>query len=60
MLEFSILVLTVLSALIGLMVWERRGDSESAREIKALCKKQRREAMKAARKYPHTAAGCRY
>ena len=60
MLEFGIMVGTVLCALGGLAVWEQRGDSESAREIKALCKRQRKEAMKAARKYPHTTAGCRY
>jgi len=60
MLELGILVLVVSAIIAGLCIAEQCGDSESGREIKALCKRQRKEALKAARKYPHTMAGCRY
>ena len=60
MVEFGILVGTCSAIIVGLMVWENRGDSESAREIKALCRQQRKEAMKAAKKYPYTMAGTRH
>ena len=57
MTELMILVLVVSAIIAGLCVAEQRGDSESAKEIKAICKRQRKEALKTARKYPHTAAG---
>lgn len=60
MTDFLIFVGGCIAALIVLMIWEQRGDSESAKEIKAICKRQRKEAMKAGRKYPYTIAGSRY
>ena len=60
MVEFGIFAGACIAGIVGLMIWEQRGDSQSAKEIKALCKRQRKEALKAGRKYPHTMAGARY
>ena len=60
MAEFWIFFGGCMALLVWLMIWEKRGDSESAKEIKAMCRKQRKEALKAGRKYPHTMAGARY
>ena len=49
MTELMILVLVVSAIIAGLCVAEQRGDSESAKEIKAICKRQRKEALKTAR-----------
>ena len=46
MTELMILVLVVSAIIAGLCVAEQRGDSESAKEIKAICKRQRKEALK--------------
>ena len=46
MTELMIQVLVVSAIIAGLCVAEQRGDSESAKEIKAICKRQRKEALK--------------
>ena len=60
MTEFVIFIGGCMALLIWQMWREKHGRSESAREIRALLREQRREALRARRKYPYTVAGCRH